>query len=318
MRSAAATLAVGMIAVLCAAVPMAGGRALDPAADMCFGAAARDPEHDPCAHPTPTRSVQPTPSDALLEPGAPCTPVEHADLVLVCAFGASSPGAAPVALAGDSHADHWRASLEVVAQAQGWPALSITIPHCPLTKVRRNLPEPVSSRCLKWSREVVEWFRGHPEVQTLFVSAFASKTSVVVPPGGDAFATEARGYRRLWRSLPHSIRHIVVLRDVPRMHHSTQACIERAMARHEFPGRVCSVRRRSKLRADPEVAAARSGPSDRVQVVDMTRFICGPHRCYPVVGGALVYKDGHHLTRDFAATLGPFVLRKLRRLMAGW
>jgi len=41
----------------------------------------------------------------------------------------------------------------------------------------------------------------------------------------------------------------------------------------------------------------------------MTRFMCDRRRCFPVVGGALAFKDGQHLTDVFATTLGPYLLR---------
>jgi hypothetical protein len=65
------------------------------------------------------------------------------------------------------------------------------------------------------------------------------------------------------------------------------------------------------------VAAARVR-AHRVQVIDLTRVFCGDRRCYPVIGGALAFKDSHHLTAIFSATLGPLVERRLEALMAGW
>jgi hypothetical protein len=50
-----------------------------------------------------------------------------------------------------------------------------------------------------------------------------------------------------------------------------------------------------------------------VQVIDLTHFMCGRRRCFPVVGGALVHKDPTHLTRVFATTLGPYLLRRLKQ-----
>jgi hypothetical protein len=47
---------------------------------------------------------------------------------------------------------------------------------------------------------------------------------------------------------------------------------------------------------------------------DLLSHFCDPQRCYPVVGGALVYKDQTHLTTVFAETLGPYLLRFLERL----
>jgi hypothetical protein len=56
--------------------------------------------------------------------------------------------------------------------------------------------------------------------------------------------------------------------------------------------------------------------SPQVRSVDLTPFFCDRRRCFPVVGGALVYKDAHHLTRVFSASLGPFLLRALDDLRA--
>ena len=77
---------------------------------------------------------------------------------------------------------------------------------------------------------------------------------------------------------------------------------------------MCAVARSGAITTDPaEVAAARLH-SPRVQVVDLNDFICDSRLCYPVVGGALVYKDLHHLTTVFDTTLGPYLLRDVRRL----
>ena len=49
----------------------------------------------------------------------------------------------------------------------------------------------------------------------------------------------------------------------------------------------------------------------------MTRFFCDKRRCYPVIGGALVYKNIDHLTDVYAATLGPFLLQRVDDLIDG-
>jgi hypothetical protein len=109
-----------------------------------------------------------------------------------------------------------------------------------------------------------------------------------------------------------------VIRDTPKVRSATFTCIERAVARRRDPGRACSVARRGALDPDAAVLAARRMRARRVQVVDLTHFFCGSRRCYPVVGGALVYRDGHHLTETFVGTLGPYMHRRISRLMASW
>jgi hypothetical protein len=63
------------------------------------------------------------------------------------------------------------------------------------------------------------------------------------------------------------------------------------------------------LTADPAAAAAVGRP--RVHVIDFTRFFCGSSTCYPVIGGAYVYKDDNHMNAAFGVTLGPYLLRVL-------
>ncbi len=131
-------------------------------------------------------------------------------------------------------------------------------------------------------------------------------------------AAQTAGYIGAWNRLPASVAHIVVIRDIPYAHENTLACIEAAIRKHEDAGVTCAVPRRAALRPDPEALAAQQLHSPRVQVIDLTRFFCDTPKCYPVIGGALVYRDADHLTRTFAATLGPYLLREVRKLMSAW
>lgn len=279
------------------------------ATPRCFGAASRDPQR-PCQNASLRLVVVPTPAEARDVPNAPCGLTLEGALA-VCAFGIAADATTTVALVGDSHAAHWRAAIEVVAQSHGWHGMSVTHSSCPFSRATRNLPRPARRRCAQWRRRVLEWFRRHPEVRTVFVSGLSGGSGVVPRGGRDEFATAADGYVDAWRALPASVRHIVVLRDTPKMRSDTDRCVQRAMASHRRAGRACAVSRAAALDRDPTVAAAARWHSRRVRVVDLTRVFCDRRSCYPVIGGALVYKDSHHLTRVFAATLGPLVLRKV-------
>jgi hypothetical protein len=54
-----------------------------------------------------------------------------------------------------------------------------------------------------------------------------------------------------------------------------------------------------------------------VRLLDFTHFFCGRRLCWPVIGGALVFKDGHHITRVYSGTLGPYVERAVDAIGAG-
>ena len=50
----------------------------------------------------------------------------------------------------------------------------------------------------------------------------------------------------------------------------------------------------------------------------MTDLFCDARRCFPVIGGALAYKDSNHLTRVFVESAGPVLERRIDELMGRW
>jgi peptidoglycan/LPS O-acetylase OafA/YrhL len=280
----------------------------------CFGAAARDPIRR-CDDRALRQLVVPTPVEAHEASNGPCTRVERGGPLTVCAFGTRKVHAVvTVALIGDSHASHWRATVDAVAEARRWRALSIAHTSCPLSTAVPDIPEPRRSECVRWRRDVREWLARHPEVTTVFVSESVAST-VVVPPGRDPFDAQVQGYRDAWAHVPRSVARIVVLRDTPRAlpHGATLECVERAMRNGLRAGRTCALPRSRALWPDPAAVAARR-ESPHISTVDLTPFFCDHERCFPVVGGALVHRDVSHMTAAFAETLAPYLLRELRAL----
>jgi peptidoglycan/LPS O-acetylase OafA/YrhL len=279
----------------------------------CFGAAARDPKLSPCENPRLRFAVAPTPIEAPKLANAPCRMIERHDRLAVCAFGAApSRAKATVAIVGDSHAAHWRPALAGVAKRERWRALSLTRTGCPFTAAVPDLREPARTHCLQWNRQVQQWFARHPEVTTVFATSHAGAR--VVARGEDQFAAERDGYVRALRALPDSVRHTIVVRDTPVMRAATFECVQDAMDDRVATGRACARSRGRALRPDPAVAAAGS-LFPRAQEVDLTRAFCDDRRCFPVIGGALVYKDPDHLTPTFAATLAPWLRREVDRAL---
>ena len=278
----------------------------------CLGAASRNPRFR-CVNRELRLSVIPTPEEALLTPNAPCKIVAR-DLPYTCEFGVSAPAAdRTVALIGDSHATHWRAALEVVAQARGWRGYSLTRPGCPLSLATPDIDRARRVSCTRWRKAVFAWFGRHPKVRTVFVSQLAG-IGVRAPRGRNADEHAIQGFIRAWRRLPRTVREIVVLRDTPVARERTPDCVERAMRRKRPAGAACAIPRRIAIRRDHAAIAAVRPGTGRVHLIDFTRFMCSPKLCYPVVGGVLVHKDITHMTPLFASTLGPFLLSSVNRM----
>jgi hypothetical protein len=288
------------------------------ARSACFGAAARDPR-TPCRDVQLNDFVYPRPALAAQLPNGRCTPVERSEHLNVCGFGVESEDAGEtVVLVGDSHAGHWRAALEIVAQERGWRGLSMTHTSCPLSTAVRDLAGSVRfDACVAWKQAVFAWFTQHPEIHTVFVAGLSGGQSVLPSHGRSRFATSVSGYRNAWRSLPATVTRIVVIRDTPKMRKETGACVNRALSHGRRPGATCSMPRRVVLDRDPMIVAASRMPASRVRTVDLTRFFCD-RACYPVIGGALVMRDQNHMTAAFSTTLGPYLLRKVNALWATW
>jgi len=302
-------------------LPNAGENALTVGAgaapvlrQRCFGAASRDTRR-PCSNPRLARAVVPTPDEAVIGQNLPCTPLAQIGFILPCEFGVPAAAAtSTIALIGDSHAAHWRAALEYASQEFKWRGVSITRSGCPLTKATPRLtPALRRSQCLQWNQQVPRWLANNPQVSTVFVVAHV-ESSVVVARGRSQYQAKMNGYAQAWRGLPPSVKRIVVIRDSPRSASRTFSCVRRAIARRNQAGLACARSRKHALSRDPAASAASRMRSPRVKSIDMTSYFCNRRKCFPVIGGALVYKDLTHLTDVFVSSLGPYIVRKISAL----
>jgi hypothetical protein len=259
--------------------------------------------------------VVPTPAQALLITSTPCAPTEAP---IACTFGPPASEARPtVALVGDSHAAHWRAALLRAAKALDWSAVSLDHPSCPLSRAVPVAPARKQAECANWNRSVTQWLADHPEISTIVTSNHPG--TVETARGQSQRGARVAGIKSAVMALPPTVKHIIVIRDVPSTRASTLPCVEGAIRRHADAGRACAFPRRSAVRRDYYVVVARKLNSPRMEVVDLTHFFCGSRECYPVVGGALVYRDYFdHLTRAYATTLAPYLLEKVKGLMSSW
>jgi hypothetical protein len=268
----------------------------------CWGATSRDPDHR-CRNPALDDVVVPTPYNALLIPGGDCRRYRAKSEVNTCSFGVDAANArGTVAVIGDSHAAALEPAMHYVALANRWQGLGLIHNGCAFSAAPMLVPSSYANSCLTWRQRVTRWLVQHPEVTTVVISGAAVRR----------FASSAvAGFHRAWAALPHSVRHIFVIRDVPHAVLGESDCVQRAAARHEAAGTLCAQPRSATLADDAEAHAASDSRSSRVRLLDFTPFFCDSRRCFPVVGGALVLKDIQHLTHEFAITLGPYLLRSI-------
>jgi hypothetical protein len=306
------TLVAAVLALMLTAG--AGSAAVAAAkAPKCFGAAARDPRH-PCFN--PARTFMPAAKDVDVVPSSPCALTKEQPEP-VCTFGvAAAKARGQVALVGDSHALHWRGALDVVAKANRWQAWSITASGCFFSDAAKFMAEGARELCVPWYEAAQRWFLRHPQVTTVFVSQNAT-TPVVVQPTETYLGVKAAGFRRAWARLPRTVRHVIVIRDTPDPRDDLFDCLKNALATPSLrPGIACSTPRTEAMHLDTAVATVRQLHLARYRSVDLTSFFCSPGRCFPVVGGGLVYRDVFgHLTVAYSTSLGRYLGRKVRAIV---
>jgi hypothetical protein len=298
-----------VLALAAAALWPAAARAATP---RCYGAASRDAAH-PCSNAKLRYRVDPKPSLASRQRGAACTRQKKDGLAEPCAFGATAARArASFALIGDSHAAHWRTGLAAVAKAKRWRGYALTRNSCPFSTAGRPLPAAQAAQCARWKRDVVHWLAHHPAVRTVYVGQEVG--DVDTAGAANPFAAATQSYVDEWRTLPASVKRVVVIRDTPTARADVLSCVSHAASAHHAPGPACAQPIIVALPPDPAVAAAAQERSARFRTIDLTSFFCDGTNCFPVVGGVLVYLDQNHLTPLYVQTLAPYLRRAIDRL----
>jgi hypothetical protein len=221
--------------------------------------------------------------------------------VAPCSFGAGfARGPARLALIGDSHAMSFRATTEVAADALGWKVVSLTQAGCGFgIEVYQGWPPP-DKRCRRHTEQVLRWLRAHPAVHTVLLASSAVQ----------GFTED--GLRALWSRIPSSVRRVDVVVDVPRVSYKVAGCVSGVRKRHAVSTGACAVGRDDQSLPPDPVRGAAAGSGPRVHLIDLTSYFCDSAHCFPVIGGAYVYRDTNHMNQVFAATLGPYLLQAMR------
>jgi len=232
-----------------------------------------------------------------------------------CHFGDPN-GSKVIALVGDSHAAMWLPALDKAAKARGWQVWMWSKSACPLTEVGIYLPAYNArySACDAWRADVLRHLAALPRLDSVLVvrSKGYANGLVLDSSGGTASAADLPG---LWEQgtrdllaqlMPHAA-NVTFLRDTPWSLTDVPDCL----SAHLSDPASCAISRSARQHLDPVLVAAETAAmsgSTGVRLIDATKLVCPKATC-PVVTptGIIVFRDQHHLTKTFSATLAnPF------------
>jgi hypothetical protein len=224
-----------------------------------------------------------------------CLAYEQVTKPSACVYGNRS-GTFTVALVGDSHGAQWFPTFERVAKLHHWRLLVFTKVSCPFIDL------PVWSNSLK--REYTECSTWNTAVVARLAIARPDLTIVAMShwilPLQSADRTVAKEAAALAREVALVQGRTAILVDTPHAAGDVPDCL----ASHRADIRPCATPHSTAMSAHGliERAAARVV---RVATIDLASDICPGSPCPSVVNGMIVYRDYHHLTATFSASLAP-------------
>lgn len=291
-----------------AKVALASIASSDPA---CFGAAAFDPDNQPCVNPE-LASVT-VPALALAEQDGPQAPTcwasSHDTELKTCHFGPAISSLVPrVALVGDSHALAMLPAVIEIAKAGQWSVDTYLREGCPWsTLVRQADDRPFVEGCNQWRKSLSAALlrEGYDFVLT---TAY-SHTSYVPVGDGNFEDQKASGLTSAWTPVIKTGTKIVAILDVPTFDQDPVACLSK-VADNKLEESRCAVSRHKAFGwPDPQIAAVTL--VSHAVAVDLTDLMCNPLKCPARIGGVVVYRDDNHLTATFSRTLAPFLFHRV-------
>lgn len=217
-----------------------------------------------------------------------------------CAFGDTHARHLAI-LMGDSIATAWFPAMHRALDRPDWRLLSITKDGCPMVDQpyfnaswRRYYTE-----CSTWRRNALRKVAGlHPDL--VVISSYTNYPFT--------YAQWTQGTAKVLRALSASAEHVYVIRSAPTLPFSAPECLEpRVRVYRDLTGAGHCVASAYTSAGNDIYAALRSAasPFQNVHVIDMTNTICPNGLCAAERAGAVIFRDSHHMTSTFAATLAP-------------
>jgi peptidoglycan/LPS O-acetylase OafA/YrhL len=244
-----------------------------------------------------------------------------------CAFGDSSSSTI-VVLFGDSHAAQWFPAFEKVAQIEHFRLVSFTKSACPSIDVAiRNLS--LGRRyfeCEAWRHNASERIeRLRPNLVVLAndsnyvqpaLSAFSSGSASDMTGELSVAQSPADWLAGLQRTVHFFTAlgiHTTIMRDSPRPGFDAPTCLARRAWRPSLFSE-CRFIHEQAIRTDivraEDIAA---GAARLSSIVDLSSAICDGDTCETERDGLVIYRDHHHLTAAFSATLAPVLAASVKR-----
>ncbi|UOR02246.1 acyltransferase [Leucobacter allii] len=210
--------------------------------------------------------------------------------LIVCTSG-DPEGALDVAVVGDSKILQWDSAVARIAEERGWRITTAYKAGCPFAEPAWADTELAARSCTAWNAEALDLLlEERPDVVI---------TSSLRVLDGSQDGDPARGVAMLgarWSELQDSGIRVVPILDNPSPGFEVADCV----AQHPETLSACAFDRDAAIAASGVRWQLPAAAATGVDVVDMSDVACPPaNACPAVIGDALLYRRGTHLTDSF-------------------
>ena len=234
----------------------------------------------------------------------------HADILSTepkgCVYGAPD-GDRTVVLFGDSHAAQWFDALDGAASRAGWRLVTLTKSACAALDVPTFLAELGRryTECERWRETAVARIAEERDPIVIITN-----TRGMEPLDGRLVDVWEDGLRRTVAALPNAAE-VIVLADTPRPSGSLPVCL----SEHLRDASACSLPIAEALDQEIYAVEQRAARHLGVGFLDATELVCPNDPCAPIRDNLLVWRDEHHLSSAFSASLAEPIRRMLDALI---
>lgn len=223
-----------------------------------------------------------------------------------CTFG-DLAGSQEVYLVGGSHAEQWMAPLDALGKQHGFKVIPLVRQSCPAFV--QDLDGIFSPECAEFNEEMIQRLA---EVQPDLVISNSTRPLLEKGSGIDEVPAS---YPTLWDFLETQHIPFLGLRDNPWFIQEDGApwMVSQCYAEDRDLA-ACSLDR-DVFYAPVDPAAVELAGRPNMLAVDTSNWFCTAELCPPVIGNIYVYRDGNHMSDDYALSLGPLLWEQLRMLL---
>jgi peptidoglycan/LPS O-acetylase OafA/YrhL len=233
-----------------------------------------------------------------------------------CVYGDPN-GTYTVALVGDSHASALFPGVNVVAAAHGWkliPYLKIDCSFLDFNDLVYYGPPTVPyPECMSWNKTVLSRLaKSPPDLIILSMSRWIFTDN----NAEETVTNQTNALVRQIQKLPESSR-VVIIQDPPL---PTTFKIPDCLSVHLNDYTKCAYSKKTGFGSYMGTREKNAAKATGVGLIDLTDAVCpgSGNYCPVVIDDMIVWRDEHHLTATFAASLAPAIDEQLVAILNDW